>query len=74
VLADEPTGNLDVRSGAAVLDLLARLHAERGLTVVMATHSEEAASRCPSRLRLEDGRILEHAGLVEVDPDDGASA
>ena len=57
LLADEPTGNLDSVSGAAVLDLLASLHAEEGVTVLMATHSADAARRAQRVVRLLDGRI-----------------
>lgn len=57
VLADEPTGNLDSVSGTAVLDLISALHAEEGVTVLMATHSEEAARRAESIVRLRDGRV-----------------
>ena len=59
VLADEPTGNLDVDSGAIILDLLAELKQELGITIVLATHSDDAASRCDARVRLQDGRIVE---------------
>jgi putative ABC transport system ATP-binding protein len=59
VLADEPTGNLDVDSGAVILDLLAELKQELGITIIMATHSDDAASRCDARVRLQDGRIVE---------------
>jgi putative ABC transport system ATP-binding protein len=59
VLADEPTGNLDVEAGAVILDLLAELKDELGITIIMATHSEEAAGRCGRRIRLEDGRVIE---------------
>jgi putative ABC transport system ATP-binding protein len=57
LLADEPTGNLDSVSGAAVLDLLSSLHREEGVTVLMATHSEEAARRAERIVRLKDGRL-----------------
>ncbi|MEZ0263599.1 MAG: ABC transporter ATP-binding protein [Phycisphaerae bacterium] len=57
ILADEPTGNLDATTGRQTLDLLVELQRERGLTVVMATHSEEAAARCDARVHLLDGRI-----------------
>ena len=45
VLADEPTGNLDVQSGRMILSLLAELQEQYAVTVIMATHSEEAAER-----------------------------
>jgi putative ABC transport system ATP-binding protein len=66
LLADEPTGNLDAQSGRIILDLLVELQQEFGVTVVMATHSEEAAARCADRLVLEDGRIVSASGAVEV--------
>jgi putative ABC transport system ATP-binding protein len=58
LLADEPTGNLDAQNGRAILDLLAELQREFGLTIVMATHSEEAAQRCDQRVILSDGKIV----------------
>jgi len=57
LLADEPTGNLDSASGAAVLDLLSALHRDERVTVLMATHSEEAALRADITIRLRDGRL-----------------
>jgi putative ABC transport system ATP-binding protein len=66
ILADEPTGNLDAQSGRVILDLLVELQNEFGVTVVMATHSEEAAGRCSERVLLDDGRIVGTSGAVEV--------
>ena len=57
VLADEPTGNLDATTGRVILDLLDDLRRTYGVTVVMATHSDEAADRCDDRVTLSDGRI-----------------
>jgi putative ABC transport system ATP-binding protein len=57
LLADEPTGNLDTATGSAVIELLRRLSAERQVTVLMATHSPEAASVASTVVRLRDGRI-----------------
>ncbi|MDB5172503.1 MAG: transporter related [Phycisphaerales bacterium] len=68
VLADEPTGNLDAQSGRVILDLLVELQNEFGVTVVMATHSEEAAGRCGDRVLLDDGRVVGTSGAVEVGP------
>jgi len=59
VLADEPTGNLDAASGQVILDLLVELGREFGTTVIMATHSADAARRCDRWVRLEDGRIVD---------------
>jgi ABC-type lipoprotein export system ATPase subunit len=56
VLADEPTGNLDSRNGENVLAILAAL-AQRGQSILMATHSGEAASRASRRIHLRDGRV-----------------
>jgi putative ABC transport system ATP-binding protein len=55
VLADEPTGNLDTKTGAEIIDLLARLAAERLATVVVATHDAELAKRAPRRVAMRDG-------------------
>jgi putative ABC transport system ATP-binding protein len=63
LLADEPTGNLDAHTGAVILDLLDELRREFGLTVVMATHSAEAAERCDERVVLSDGRIVSSGSL-----------
>jgi putative ABC transport system ATP-binding protein len=57
ILADEPTGNLDSRNGAAVLSLLRGFSADAGCTVVMVTHSEEAAAYGARRIYLRDGAI-----------------
>lgn len=56
VLADEPTGNLDSHNGTLVLALLREL-ADRGQTILMATHSQEAARACDQRINIRDGRI-----------------
>jgi putative ABC transport system ATP-binding protein len=64
VLADEPTGNLDAQSGRMILSLLAELQERYAVTVILATHSEEAAARCADRVVLDDGRIVELRGEV----------
>ncbi len=58
LLADEPTGNLDSKTGAQVLDLISGLVATHGITVVMATHSAGAAARASRVLNLLDGRLV----------------
>jgi ABC-type lipoprotein export system ATPase subunit len=57
-LADEPTGNLDSASGAEILNLFQRLHDERGLTLVIITHSDEVARRAKRVVTIRDGRIV----------------
>jgi putative ABC transport system ATP-binding protein len=57
VLADEPTGNLDRSSGAAILALLGELNAE-GATIVVITHDLELAANLPRRVQVLDGRIV----------------
>ncbi len=59
VLADEPTGNLDAETGRKVLTLLSELSRDAGRTLIIVTHSEEAAARADRVLRIEDGRIRE---------------
>ena len=59
VLADEPTGALDVDSGNEVMELLLALNRERGVTVVLITHDHAVASRCARRLRLHQGMLRE---------------
>jgi putative ABC transport system ATP-binding protein len=58
VLADEPTGNLDSATGARVLDLLTEMVAERGTTMIVATHSRDVVDRAHRVLSLRDGRIV----------------
>ena len=57
ILADEPTGNLDTKTGADVIELLAGLAAEHGATIVVATHDAELAQRAPRRLAVRDGKL-----------------
>jgi len=58
VLADEPTGNLDSATAAAILDLVARLRRDLGTTFLVATHDPALVERAPRRIRLRDGRIV----------------
>ena len=59
LFADEPTGNLDSRTQDEVLELFAHLHAERGMTLVMVTHSEEVAAHAGRVIRFRDGRVVD---------------
>jgi putative ABC transport system ATP-binding protein len=58
ILADEPTGNLDAASAMRILDLLERVHIERGCTLLVVTHNEAVAQRAEQRYRLDAGRLL----------------
>lgn len=58
LFADEPTGNLDTHTGAAIIGLLFELNAQSGTTLVLVTHDEALASRCGRRLRLDGGRLV----------------
>lgn len=59
VLADEPTGNLDVATGEAVIELMFSLNAESGTTLVLVTHDTALAARCGRSLRLSAGRLVD---------------
>ena len=57
LLADEPTGNLDVTTGAQILDLLQRLNADNQQTIIMVTHDPDTARRAHRQLHLEQGTV-----------------
>ena len=59
ILADEPTGNLDSKMGAEVMELLHKLNKEDGRTIVMVTHNEEQAKKTSSTIRFFDGRQVQ---------------
>ena len=67
VFADEPTGNLDSRSGAHVLALLSELH-EEGHTIVVITHERELAARMKRRIEIRDGRIVSDTASPAPEP------
>jgi len=58
LFADEPTGNLDARTGSRIIELLFQLNREAGTTLVLVTHDAELAEHCQRRLELEAGRLL----------------
>jgi len=58
LLADEPTGNLDSKMGREVLELLGQLNAERNVTLLLATHSREAAAFAQRTIHLQDGTVV----------------
>lgn len=57
ILADEPTGNLDSRSGDEIISTLIELHAARKITLIMVTHDARIAQRCQRIIYIEDGRV-----------------
>ncbi len=59
ILADEPTGNLDLDTGASILDLFLMLNDEYGISSVMVTHNMDIAKRLQRRIRLSDGKIVD---------------
>jgi len=76
LLADEPTGNLDSRSGEAVLTLLEDLNRERGVAVAIVTHDASVAARARRQVAMRDGLIVSDSlsasapdGLTDPPPD-----
>jgi putative ABC transport system ATP-binding protein len=59
LLADEPTGNLDLRTGETIIDLLFELNADSGSTLILVTHDEALARRCQRVVRLHEGQLNE---------------
>lgn len=59
ILADEPTGNLDLETGVSVLELFLNLNEEEGITLVLVTHNPAVAMRLKKRIKLLDGRIVD---------------
>ncbi|MGK0298924.1 MAG: putative ABC transport system ATP-binding protein [Gammaproteobacteria bacterium] len=59
VLADEPTGNLDIRTGAKIIEILFALNSDAGSTLILVTHDEAIARRCQRILRLHEGKLIE---------------
>ena len=58
ILADEPTGNLDSRSGEEIISILTTLHTEQGITLLMVTHHTNIAHQCQRIIHLKDGQMV----------------
>ena len=69
LFADEPTGNLDAETGRRVLDLVDRMHADEGATLVLVTHDAAVAARAGRRVHLADGRIVRDERADPLQPD-----
>jgi len=61
LFADEPTGNLDRKTGERIADLLFSMNRDYATTLILVTHDEQLAARCDRRLRLRDGKLWEEA-------------
>ena len=66
ILADEPTGNLDSKNGAAVMELFETLCRENSATLIVVTHDERIAARADRVVRIEDGRIVSDGQREEI--------
>lgn len=62
ILADEPTGNLDSKAGAEIMNILQTLHRDQGLTIVMVTHDQNVAAQAERTIRVHDGLIVNGSG------------
>jgi len=67
ILADEPTGSLDSRTGASIMDLLDTIRKERGTTVIVVTHSRQAARTCDRTITIKDGLITSEADVQALE-------
>jgi len=65
IFADEPTGNLDGKSGREVLALLRQVSHELGITLILVTHDMNVAEQADRIVQLEDGKIIRDSGVME---------
>ena len=64
IVADEPTGNLDSKSGKAVMDILNDLHKTKGKTVILVTHDESIGKKAKKHIIIKDGKIVSSGKMV----------
>jgi putative ABC transport system ATP-binding protein len=64
LLADEPTGNLDLATGKLVMDLLFGMQAQHGTTLLLITHDPHLAERCDRQVHMQDGKLIKKEGLL----------
>ncbi|MBA7688916.1 putative ABC transporter ATP-binding protein YknY [subsurface metagenome] len=63
ILADEPTGNLDTKTGKEILDIFKRLNQEKNITIILVTHEPELAQIASRRMHLRDGQIIKEENI-----------
>lgn len=63
ILADEPTGNLDTKTGKEIMDIFKRLNQEKNITIILVTHEPELAQIARRRMHLRDGRIIKEENI-----------
>lgn len=63
ILADEPTGNLDTKTGKEIMDIFKRLNKEKNITIILVTHEAELAQIARRRMHLRDGRIIKEENI-----------
>ena len=63
ILADEPTGNLDTKTGKEIMDIFKRLNQEKNITIILVTHEAELAQIARRRMHLRDGRIIKEENI-----------
>ncbi len=63
ILADEPTGNLDTKTGKEILDIFKRLNQEKNITIILVTHESELAQIASRRMHLRDGQIIKEENI-----------
>lgn len=74
ILADEPTGALDTKTGRMVMDLFHKLHKQEGKTIVLITHSPELASETDRMITISDGRIISDAERIDSPAGSGSDS
>ena len=65
LLADEPTGNLDTRTGVEIMELLQRLNREKGITILLITHDHEIAEYSDRTITIRDGRVVQDGPVAQ---------
>ncbi len=63
ILADEPTGNLDTKTGKEIMDIFKRLNQEKNITIILVTHESELAQIARRRMHLRDGQIIKEENI-----------